>query len=79
MTDINLSFTPEALFQQVLARGREQGVVEQAAFNDLLEDVIETHRAVGEIDTSDSTEDMEEQLRGRWVDYKASLEEKPAE
>jgi hypothetical protein len=79
MTDINLSFTPEALFQQVLARGREQGVVEQAAYNDLVEEVIEVHRGAGEIATGDPTEDMEAQLRGRWADYKASLEEKPSE
>lgn len=75
MTDTNLSFSPESLFEEIVARGQAQGVTDQAAYNDLVEEVIEEHRSVGEISTDDPTEDMEAQLRGRWVDYQSMLEE----
>ncbi|PJA45220.1 hypothetical protein CO174_04295 [Candidatus Uhrbacteria bacterium CG_4_9_14_3_um_filter_50_9] len=79
MTDNNLSFSMEALFQQLLQRGKEQGVTQQDAYNDLVEEVIENHRAIGEIDTDDATEDMEAQLRGRWLDYQDLLQETSSE
>jgi hypothetical protein len=76
MTDNNLSFTMEDLFQQVVARGIEHRVTDQASYNDLVEELIEERRSVGEIHTDNPTEDMEAQLRGRWVDYQASLEDR---
>ena len=75
MTDNNLSFTPESIFQQVIARGREQGVTDLGTYNDLVEEVIEEHRAVGEISNDDAIEDLVDQTQGRWPDYQAALEE----
>ncbi|OGL99478.1 hypothetical protein A2501_04525 [Candidatus Uhrbacteria bacterium RIFOXYC12_FULL_57_11] len=63
----------EAIFEEIVERGRAQGVTTQETYNDLVEEVIESHRAVGEIHDDSPTEDMEEQLRGRWTDYKESL------
>lgn len=70
----NLSYTPEQLFRQVVARCQEQGVVEEAAYNGMVEDVIEEHRRLGEIHDDEGTEDLEAQLRGRFAEYKATLE-----
>ncbi|MBI4437721.1 hypothetical protein HY631_02105 [Candidatus Uhrbacteria bacterium] len=75
MTDTNFSFTPENLFEEIVARGREQGVSDQAAYDDMVEEVIEAHRGVGEIHTDDETEDWEEQLRGRFEEYVSLLGE----
>jgi hypothetical protein len=75
MTDINLSYTPEDLFEEVAARCREHGVTDQAAYDGIIEDVIEEHRRVGEIHDDEGTEDLEEQLRGRWGDYQSTLEQ----
>lgn len=74
MTDINLSYTPENLFEEVAARCREHGVASAEAYNGLVEEVIEEHRRVGEINDDEGTEDLEEQLRGRWPEYQARLE-----
>lgn len=74
MTNNNLSFTPEDMFREVVARGREQGVTDQAAYNYLVEEVIEEHRKVGEMHTDDPTEDFERHLQGRWKDYQAMLD-----
>ncbi len=75
MTNINLSYTPEDLFREVVARGRGQGVTDQSAYDYLVEEVIEEHRKVGEIHTDDPTEDLETHLRGRWADYQAMQDE----
>ncbi|NQV90008.1 hypothetical protein HQ487_01210 [Candidatus Uhrbacteria bacterium] len=74
MTDTNLSYTPEDLFKEVVARCHEQGVAEEGAYNGMVEEVIEGHRRVGEIHDDAGTEDLEEQMRGRFQEYKATLE-----
>ena len=73
MLDLNLSYTPENLFDEVAARARQHGAVNEAAWNGLVEDVIEEHRRVGEIHDDAGTEDLEAQLRGRWEEYKKTL------
>ncbi len=63
----------ETLFLEIVSRGREQEVTIQTQFDDLVEEVIEAHREVGEIADDEGTEDMEEQLRGRWSQYQELL------
>ena len=75
MMDTNLSYTPESLFEEVASRCRQHGVADQEGFDQMIEDVIEEHRRVGEIHDDEGTEDLEEQLRGRWPDYQAGLEQ----
>ena len=69
----NLSYNLQELFQEIIEAGRAQGVAEQNAFNDLVEDVIEKHRRVGEIHVDSSTKGMQEHLQNRWQDYKTEL------
>jgi hypothetical protein len=63
----------QGVFDEVVERGREQGVTTQEEYNDLVEEVIEGHREWAEIHDDSPTEDLEEQLRGRWPDYKEAL------
>ncbi len=69
-----LSYDEESLFQEIIAQGRHEGVTTQSAYDELIDEVIEGHRRVGEIHDDNPTEDMDEQLRGRWPDYEAALE-----
>ncbi|MBI5370129.1 hypothetical protein HZA85_03005 [Candidatus Uhrbacteria bacterium] len=69
MTTEFLNLDIDAFFEETVARGREQGVVDQPSYDDLVEQVIEQHRSLGEIHDDEPTEDMEEQLRGRWEEY----------
>lgn len=72
MTEL-LSYNIESLFDEVISRGREQGVTTQMQYDDLVEEVIEEHRSVGEVHDDEPTEDMEEQLRGKWAQYQEAL------
>lgn len=63
----------EALFEEVVGRGREQGVASQEAYNDLVQEVIEGHREWGEIHDDSPTVDLAKQMRGRWNDFKEAL------
>jgi len=73
MTEM-LSHNNETIFAEVVSRGREQGVTTQVAFDDLVEEVIEEHRSLGEIHDDEPTEDMEEQLRDMWSRYVEMLD-----
>lgn len=73
MTDTHLSYTPESLFEEIVARCRQHGVTSQEGYNQMAEDVIEEHRRVGEVHDDEGTEDLEEQLRGRWPEYQSQL------
>jgi hypothetical protein len=68
-----LDIDRQSIFEEVVERGREQGVTTQEAYNDLVEEVIEGHREWAEIHDDSPTEDLEEQLRGRWPDYVEAL------
>jgi hypothetical protein len=69
----NLAFDPESLFQQVVERGRESGVAEQEAYDELVDDFVQEHVQVGEFDEDNDLPDLTEQLKTRWPDYKAAL------
>lgn len=63
----------ESLFGEIVERGREQGVSDQEAYGTLVNEVVEDHRSLGEIHDDSPTDDLVEQLRGRWMDYKEAL------
>lgn len=63
----------EAIFGEIVELGREQGVSSEQAYDELIKEVIEDHRGLGEIHDDSPTEDLAEQLRGRWTDYKEAL------
>jgi len=69
----NLSYNQEDLFQQIIKSGRQQAATTRESYHDIIDEVIEDHRELGEINDDNPTIDMREQLRGRWGDYEIAL------
>ncbi len=69
--------TIDDIYGEIADIAREQGVSNQEMWNDAVEEVVENHLDLGEIDMDEDTEAMKEILRGRWPEYKieAALEE----
>lgn len=76
----NLEINLEALFDEIVERGRAEGITTQELFNELLEETLMEHVDLGEMDDQNTSSDLTEQLRSRWLDYKEALgldEEQP--
>ncbi len=69
----NLDVNRQAIFDEIVGRGRDNGVVDQEAYNALVEAIIEDHRRVGEIHDDTETEEITDFLQGRWPVYKNEL------
>lgn len=65
----NLSFSAEELFEEIVERGRNEGVNTEEGYNDLVDEVIEEHRRVGEYHDDQNLEGYKEQLRGRVSEF----------
>lgn len=63
----------ESLFEDIVNRGREEGIATHEAFRDLVEDVVAMHADVGSMGDDTSSADATEQLTGRFADYQAAL------
>lgn len=72
MTDF-LSVDPSEIFQEIVELGRAEGINDQQAYVDLVDEVIERHRRVGEMHDDSSTVGMAEALRGRFAEYLETL------
>lgn len=59
--------------EEVIAKAREEGVTSAEAWNDLVEQVLDDHARVGEVDSDDDLTAMREALQSRWGDYEAEL------
>ncbi|OGL66525.1 hypothetical protein A2856_02430 [Candidatus Uhrbacteria bacterium RIFCSPHIGHO2_01_FULL_63_20] len=69
----NLIVDREELFQEIVELGRTEGINDQEAYNDLVDETVERHRDWGEMHDDSSTVGLSEALRGRWADYRAAL------
>lgn len=58
------------LFNEIVERGREEGVTSLDAYNVLVENVLEDHRRLNEIDSDQDTNSIREALQGRFETYK---------
>lgn len=63
----------EVMFQEICETGREEGIVDEGAYRDLVEDVIESHRRVGEMHDDSPTDSLAEEFIARFAEYKTSL------
>jgi hypothetical protein len=64
MEDIN------QLYREITNRAKANGVVDQEAWDGIVDEVIEQYRTTeGEIDTDEDTEAMESDLRARFAEY----------
>lgn len=70
----NLIFDLNQVYHEILKRLQEQGSFNQEAYFDMVEEVLEEKREVGEIDDDQNIEEYEDKLRHRWEEAKASFE-----
>lgn len=63
----------EGLFEEVVDQGREEGVADKEAYDELVETVIEDHRRLGEIHDDSSYDALVETIQARWPDYREAL------
>ncbi len=63
----------EGLFEEVVDQGREEGVADKEAYDELVETVIEDHRRLGEIHDDSSYDALVETLQARWPDYREAI------
>lgn len=68
-----LTVDPEELFTELVERGRQQGVVDQEAYNELCDDLLMERLEVGEADKDSNIIGLREQLKNRWPDYQEAL------
>lgn len=75
------ALTIDDLYNEIVDLAKEQGASSQELWDDIVEEVVEDHMDLGEIDLDDDTEAMKETLRSRWPEYKieASREKEDVE
>ncbi len=59
----------EALFEEIVEKGREEGITDEAAYRDLVDDIVETHRRVGEMHDDSNTDGLSENMVARFAEY----------
>lgn len=63
------------IFDEIVARGKAELIVHKEAYDSLVEEVIEAHIDLGELNVDDDTEGWETQLKDRWDEYQARIAE----
>lgn len=71
----NLSTSDQEIFDDVVERGIADGVTTQEAFNELVDEVIEAHREVGELSDDQDLMGDESAIKMRWPEFQARLNE----
>lgn len=71
----NLSTSDQEIFDDVVERGIADGVNTQEAFNELVDEVIEAHREVGELSDDQDLMGDESAIKMRWPEFQARLNE----
>lgn len=71
----NLSFDLQELFEEIVAEGQAQGVNNEEAYHQLVDDTLEDHRRVQEVHDDQNLEGYLAQLKARWPEYLARLSE----
>ena len=66
-------YNEEGLLEEVITKAREEGAASAEAWNDLVEQVLDDHARIGEVDSDDDLTAMREALQARWGDYEAEL------
>lgn len=70
----NLTFDLNQVFNEIITRLEEQGSFDQEAYFDMVEEVLEEKREVGELDDDQNIEEYEDKLRHRWPEAQAKFE-----
>ncbi|MFA5945500.1 MAG: hypothetical protein WC802_01125 [Patescibacteria group bacterium] len=70
----NIIFSLEDLFEEVVSAGVEQGINEESAYFDLVDEVIEEHREIGELHDDQGLDAHADVLKARFAEYMKRLE-----
>lgn len=73
------TLTADELYDEIADLARDQGVSDKERWDELAEEVLESHLSLGEIDLDEDTEGIKEIISGRWVSYKKELAEEQGE
>lgn len=65
--------TNEALFEEVVEKGRREMIHDKEAYDTLIEEVIQDHVDMGGLDIDQDTEGRETHLKDRYDEYKERL------
>lgn len=64
------TLTLEDLYAEISDLARDQGVNSKEQWDELVEDVVEDHLDLGELDLEEDSEGLKDDLRGKWSTYK---------
>lgn len=69
------TLTADELYKEISDLARDQGVAGQEAWDDLVEEAVEDHLDVGELDPDEDIEAMKKTLRQMWTSYRRATAE----
>ncbi len=69
------TLTIDDLYSEITELAREEAVSAREVWNDLVEEVVEGHVDLGELDADQDTQGMKEILRAKWNNFKDELAE----
>lgn len=64
------ALTPDDLFHEVCDLANEHGVIDQDMWKDMVDEVVQGHLDLGELDPDQDTEEIKKDLENRWVEYR---------
>lgn len=70
-----LTLTIDNLYHEIVELAREQGVQTRELWNEIVDEVVEGHIDLGELDSDQNTEGMKEVLRAKWNTFKEEMAE----
>lgn len=65
----NLAHNREEIFNEVKERAREEGAYSKEAWDDLVEEVIEEHRSVGEMHDDEDLMRLKDEVQERFGEF----------
>lgn len=68
------TLTRKDLYEEIADLARDQGVADQATWDELVDEVVEGHLSLGELDLDQDIEGMKESLSMGWDEYKVENE-----
>ncbi len=64
------TLTPADLYAEIADLARDQGINSKEQWDELVDDVVEDHLDLGELDLEEDSEGIKDDLRGKWPVYK---------
>lgn len=68
--------TVESIFQEVLARRRQEGAFGEEAYDQFVDDILQEKMDKGELSDDDDVQEWKEQLQNRWPEVEQMDAEK---